>query len=106
MSTPHYFAFPTLKGPSRSDLILALFDRKSPEPLTFIASDNGNKVIIHVRLKGLIQGEQNSWEIIGTLLDDSPLDPSGRRRPLRKIVCTYNDHTFEGILRSDGTDTD
>ena len=104
MSTPQSFTYLTLQGPSRMDLNLALFNRKRPEPLMFIAHDKGRKVEIRVWLKGLIQTEENSWKLVGTLTADSLLNPSGGIGPSLRFVCHYNDHTRAGVLSSDGMD--
>lgn len=104
MSTPLSLSYAILGGPSRMDLMLALFDRERPEPLKFIGSDNGRMVNISVWLNGLIQSGENSWNIVGTLTANTPHNPSRGIGPSPKVVCSYNDHTRVGSLTVDGTE--
>lgn len=101
MSSPR-LAYPIIEGPSRADLILALFDRKHPSPVKFVGTSNGRKVDICVWVKGLIQTSEDSWKVLGTLTANSPLNPSRIMGPSFKIECFYNDLTGEGSLTDDG----
>ena len=102
MSTPTRLDCATIEGPSRMDLMMALFNRKRPDPVKFVGTDNGRRIEIKVWVKGLIKTGENGWKVVGTLTADSPFNPTPGLFPSLKVVCFYNDHTREGSLTDDG----
>lgn len=93
-------------GPSEMGLCLALFNRRRPEPIKFIGTDNGREVDIRVWLKGLTQVGEHSWQFTGTLTADSPLNPSKGVGPSLKVIGCYNEKKRRGFISGVGMDTD
>ncbi len=82
------------EGPSRMDLMLALFNRRRPDPLTFKVRCDVDAQTVKVWLTGLSFGPEHCWWFEGLITNDSPV------RPNEQVVGFYNDHTRAGSFNN------
>lgn len=78
------------EGPSRTKLLLTLFDRERPDTITFTVTHEGRRQRVQVWLSGLSHYGENSWEFEGRMTNDSPF----KHREF--VVGVYNDYTRTG----------
>lgn len=93
MSTKEIESYIISGGPSSMDLMLALFNRKRPDPIKFLGTQDSNQTLrLNIWVDGLSHKGENGWVVTGRLTQDSHIAPN------RRVVFYYNDHKRMGSL--------